>query len=171
MKRFAFTLQRMLGFKQTMYEKERNALAQMRAERLVVEQRRDATLRQMLQADAEFRQKATVGVTRDEIDKMSYLKASGERLVEDLQDIMARMDVEIEKQLQIVIALDKEVQSLEKLRERQWEEYEIEARHEESDRILEIVSRRFSDEAAQAAEAEERMAQLRLTQKRAANPI
>ena len=155
MKRFAFSLQRMLGFKRSMYEKERNTLALMRAERAALQARRDATERQMLAMDAEFRQKAaTEGVRIDEVTALSYHRTNSDRLIEQLEGEIARMDVAIEKQLLVVIELDKEVKSLEKLRERQWEEYQAEAVREERERILEIVSGRFAQLQREAEEAE-----------------
>lgn len=154
MKRFAFSLQRMLGFKQTLYEKERNTLAQLRAERLALEMRRDAAQAQMMQMDADFRQKAaTDGVRIDEVRQLSFHRDNADKLIKQFDQDLARMDVEIEKQLQVVIALDKEVKSLEKLRESQWEEYQRKAAKEENDRILEIVSSRFAEN--QKAEQEE----------------
>ena len=60
---------------------------------------------------------------------------------------------EIEKQLVIVVALDKEVKSLEKLREKQWEEYQAETIREENERILEMVSSRFAAEQKENAES------------------
>lgn len=155
MKRFAFSLQRMLGFKQTLYEKERNTLAQLRAERLALEMRRDATQAQMVRMDEDFRQKAaTDGVRMDEVRKLSFHRDNAGKLIRQFDDELARMDIEIEKQLQVVIALDKEVKSLEKLRESQWEEYQREAAKEENDRILEIVTSRFA-ESQKAEQAEE----------------
>ncbi|MGD9560559.1 MAG: flagellar export protein FliJ [Oscillospiraceae bacterium] len=151
MKRFAFSLERMLSFKRTMYEKERNTLAQLRAERLSVEQRRDNTERQMLEKHAAFRQKAaTEGVRIDEVTSMSFHRESADHLITLLEMEMARLDVEIEKQLEIVMALDKEVKSLEKLREKQWEEYTAESIREENERILEIVSGRFVQTQSEA---------------------
>ena len=154
MKKFAFTLQRMLAFKTTMYEKERNALAQLRAERLTVEQRRDNILLQMAQADAEYRRKAAEGgIPAEEVRQLALKKQSSDALVEMLEAEMARLDVEIERQLQVVIELDREVKSLEKLREAQWAEWQEEYTREEKERILELVSRRYVDD--QAAQAEE----------------
>ncbi len=160
MKRFAFSLQRMLGFKTTMYERERNVLAHMRAERLALEQRRNAAEAQMYQMDADFRQKAaTEGVSMDEVRQMSFHRDNADKLLQQFDIDLARMDVAIEKQLQVVIELDKEVQSLEKLRETQWEEYQMETAREERERILELVSARYAQDQREEAEEERRAAQ------------
>ena len=157
MKRFAFSLQRMLGFKKTLYDKERNTLAQMRAAHNALEKRREDTRQQMLQMDADFREKAARdGVRIDEVRQVAFHRDNGGKLVKQLDAEIARMEVEIERQLQVVIALDKEVQSLEKLREKQWEEYRQALAREENERILELVSARFVDNQRQAQEEEAR---------------
>ncbi|MDL2293595.1 hypothetical protein LJC60_03080 [Ruminococcaceae bacterium OttesenSCG-928-D13] len=154
-KKFAFSLQRMLGFKRTLYEKERNTLAQLRAERLVLFTRRENTEHQMLASDAAFRDKAaTEGVRFAEVAAQAYKRESADALCKSLDLDIANKDVEIEAQLQVVIALDKEVKSLEKLRESQWDEYVAELAREENERILEIVSNKFASEQAEAAAME-----------------
>ena len=155
MKRFSFSLQRMLAFKETMYEKERNYLAQLRAERLVVFNRREGTERQMLADDAAFRRKAAEdGVKMADVTAQNFKRRSAMMLCELLDEELVQMDEAIEKQLQIVIVLDKEVKSLEKLREKQWEEYLADAAREESERILELVSGRYVEDQAEANRAE-----------------
>lgn len=151
MKRFVFTLQRMLGFKRVLYEKERNTLAQMRSERLVIVRRRDETERQMLSEDAAFRQKAAgEGVGMDMVNSHAFHRRNAGALCKQLDGEIAAADAAIERQLEVVVALDKEVKSLEKLRESQWEEYIQDAVREENERILELVSGKFARQQAAA---------------------
>ncbi len=146
MKRFEFSLQRMLAFKTTLYEKERNTLAHLRARRLAAEQRRDDVALQMAEAAAAYRRKAAdTGVAAGEVHQLAQKKQSSDAVIEMLQAEMAKLDAEIEKQLQVVIALDREVKSLEKLREAQWNEWQEDYAREERERILELVSRRYVD--------------------------
>lgn len=144
MKRFVFTLQRVLGFKRTLFEKERSTLAHMRAERAALQQRRDGAERQLLSGDAAFRAEAAKGVRIDAVRAHVFCQDSAKRLITGLDEAIVRKDAEIEKQLQVVVALDKEVKSLEKLREHQWEAHRAEEAKEERERILEIVSGRFA---------------------------
>ncbi|MDL2219607.1 flagellar FliJ family protein [Ruminococcaceae bacterium OttesenSCG-928-O06] len=145
----------MLAFKRTMYEKERNTLAQLRAERYALQSRRDETERQMLQRQAEFQQKAAAGaVGIEEVKKTSFYRENAHNLILQLEGETAQKDIEIERQMQVVIELDKEVKSLEKLRERQWEEYQADSMREENERILEIVSGRFVEKQREGDEAQ-----------------
>lgn len=151
MKKFEFTLERILSFKRTLYEKERSALAHLRARRAGIQQRRDDTETQILQKDAEFRHKAASGGVRaQEVATLNFQRESSTVLIEQLDTQIAALDIEIEKQLEVVIALDKEVKSLEKLRETQWEEYVAEAARQEQERISEIVSGKFAEEQRNA---------------------
>lgn len=141
MKKFSFSLERILAFKRTLYEKERNELARLRAVRARMQQRRDDTENQMLAADAAFREKAaTEGVRIDDVNTMNYQRNSADILIKQLDIDIAEMDVLIEKQVEIVLELDRDIKGLEKLREKQWEEYIYETNQEEKERILELVS-------------------------------
>ena len=156
MKRFAFSMQRILNFRKTLYEKERNMLAQLRVERATLQDRRDSTEQQFLSRDVAFREKAATGGVRvEEVNQLNFHRESADSLIDELEGMIARKDIEIERQLQIVIELDKEVKSLEKLREKQWEEYSAEAAREEQDRILEMVSGKFAQQQREQAEEDE----------------
>lgn len=157
MKRFAFSLQKMLGFKRTMYERERNVLLQLRAEKVALEQRRDEVNRRLSQLEQDYQRQAEQGVTMLEVMKISYYRQSGQRVIDQLQVEMDKKEAEIEKQLLVVVELDKEVKSLEKLRESQWEEYQMQEAAEEKERILELVSRQYVDaQTQQTQEAKKR---------------
>ena len=148
MKKFAFSLQRMLAYKESLYEKERNELARLRRERVEVEQRRDATQAQEYAADREYRRKAAAeGVTADEVAAVNYQRRAARYLVEQLEMQMRDLDVRIERQLEVVVQLDRDVKSLEKLKEKKWEEYQFEANKEEQERIAELVSMKFIEDS------------------------
>lgn len=146
MKKFEFSLERILNFKRTLYEKERNALAQLRAQRMALEQKKDSTIRQTLEMDAQFRVKAQSGISVEDVSGINYHRNNAERLVKQLSAEMSVLDVAIEKQLQVVVQLDKDVKGLEKLREKQWEEYTAEAMKEEQERVSEMVSSKFIED-------------------------
>lgn len=140
MKRFSFTLQRILGFKRTLYEKERNELARLRALRLQTLEHKEDVQNQMALREQDFREKAREGVGREEISSLQVYRNSTDYLVKHLEEEIAKLDEAIAKQLQVVIELDRDVKGLEKLREKQLEEYQLEAAREERERILELVS-------------------------------
>lgn len=161
MRKFVFTLGKMLSYKSSLYERERNELARLRRERAELEARRDEVERQLQVMEAEFQEKALSGVSMDEVHRIGYYRNNADCLIEMLNREMAELDIRIEKQLAIVIKLDQDVQGLEKLREKQWAEYTAEAAREEAERISELVSGKYiesqnqarAEEAAKAAQA------------------
>lgn len=147
MKKFAFSLQRMLAFKQSLYEKERNALAQLRAQRAALEQKKEDTRRQLFNQDAAFREKAAKGpVGIEDITALSFHRENAEHLIKQLDADIAVLDEAIARQLEVVIQLDRDVKSLEKLREKQLQEYTAAAMKEEQERISELVSSKYIED-------------------------
>lgn len=144
MKKFSFSLERILSFKRTLFEKERNILAQMRAQRAALEKRSDDALQQMQALDEKFRAKAAGGgVNATDVAAVNYHRDNSDKLIAQLKEEIAVLDIKIEQQLKVVIRLDQDVKGLEKLREKQFEEYSAAAAAEERERILEQVSSRF----------------------------
>ncbi|MDL2252724.1 flagellar FliJ family protein [Ruminococcaceae bacterium OttesenSCG-928-I18] len=143
MRRFAFTLEKMLNYKSSLYERERNELGRLRRERVELEQKLEAVQQQLHEKEVEFQQKAAHGVRMEEVQRIAYFRENSEKLVIALKEQIAAKEIEIEKQLAIVIQLDKDVKGLEKLKEKQWEEYVAESNREEKERILELVSFKY----------------------------
>ncbi len=152
MRKFVFSLEKMLSYKHSLYEKERNELARLRSKRLETEHHRDSVLQQVAEKEAQLYNHMDKGLSVTEIRQMGYYRDNADALVQLLEAQMRELDVEIEAQLAIVIALDQDVQSLEKLREKQWDEYLAEARREEAERISELVSRKHIENERAAAE-------------------
>ena len=155
MKKFAFTLEKMLNYKSSLYERERNELGRLRRERVELEVRRDNVQQQLRQREVEFQQKAADGVQMDEIQKIAYFRDNSEKLIISLEKQIVAKDIEIEKQLAIVIQLDKDVKGLEKLKENQWDEYVAESNREEKERILELVSFKYMETKNEEARLEQ----------------
>ncbi len=155
MRKFSFTLEKMLSYKRSLYERERNELARLRRERVERELRKEEVGRQLTVMEAEFHEKASLGVDVAEVQRIGYYRDNADCLIDALNQEIASFDRKIERQLAIVIQLDQDVQGLEKLREKQWGEYQAEAAREEAERISELVSGKYI-EAQNEAAAEER---------------
>lgn len=162
MKKFGFTLAKMLSYKSSLYERERNELARLRRERAELEARRKEVQHQLLAMEAEFRERACGGVDVTEVQRIAYFRRNADCLCELLTRDMTDLDVRIARQLVIVIQLDQDVQGLEKLREKQWDEYMAAEKREESERISELVSTKYI-ETQNLAAAEELAAKQKTT--------
>lgn len=148
MKKFNFTLEKMLRYKNSLLEEEKNKLSQIRAERNVVDGKIERTNADIQRMDVERAEKASVGMTALEMRSYAYNIDNSCRHLKALALEGARLDQMIERQLQAVLLRTQEVSGLEKLREKQLEEYNDAARKEQELFVLELVSSKYVREQA-----------------------
>lgn len=143
MKKFVFTLERMLAYQEQNLEKEKGILARITAERDKLEEdRRDKELRiRRIQEDIGQRQ---IQGTTVFILKGCYSVLEGARSrLEEIETELARTQARVEKQRHVVTEASQEVKKLEKLKEKQMEEYRHEEAKEQQDLIIEHVAGTF----------------------------
>lgn len=139
MKRFKFSLDKLKGYKEQILDKEKNDLAQLRSQQqsLVDEKHRvEETLRL---SSEEFRQKSLSGMTVPQISLFKSYHQSLSQQIKELEASIEKMEVKVQKQLNVVIEATKEVSSLEKLEEKQLEAYNFQAAKAEEQFIAEYV--------------------------------
>ena len=116
MKKFVFTLERMLAYQEQNLEKEKGILARITAERDKLEEdRRDKELRiRHIQEDIGQRQ---IQGTTVFILKGCYSVLEGARIrLEEIETELARTQARVEKQRHVVTEASQEVKKLEKLK-------------------------------------------------------
>ena len=140
MKKFEFTLGRMLSYQQTLLDKEKGNLAAMYARRNELEASRDAYHGRYLEACAIKTAAVAKGVTALEFackERDIVVLRDKEK---EISDRLLVQEQKIEKQRQIVMELSQKVAGYEKLRDKQWDEYQKAQQKAESEQILEMVS-------------------------------
>lgn len=143
MKKFVFTLERMLAYQEQNLEKEKGILARITAERdKLDEDRREMELRiRHIQEEIGQRQKQGTTVF---VLKGCYSVLEGVRIrLEETETELARAQARVEKQRHIVTEASREVKKLEKLKEKQLEEYRQDEAKEQQDLIIEHVAGAF----------------------------
>jgi len=143
MKKFVFTLERMLAYQEQNLEKEKGILARITAERDKLEgDRREMGLRiRHIQEEIGQRQKQGTTVF---VLKGCYSVLEGVRIrLEETETELARAQARVEKQRHIVTEASQEVKKLEKLKEKQLEEYRRDEAKEQQDLIIEHVAGTF----------------------------
>ena len=140
MKRFAFTLQPLYHLKQSLEKQERNTLGQLTARLHQLEAAEEALVAERARAGQEFSQRLTAGMTAADTGlHVVYDRAMGERITEQRAMVrQARADVEACR-ARLVEAM-REVRMLERLRDRQYEEYLKLMQAEESAVINDFVT-------------------------------
>lgn len=134
MKKFVFTLERMLAYQEQNLEKEKGILARITAERDKLEEdRRDKELRiRHIQEDIGQRQ---IQGTTVFILKGCYSVLEGARIrLEEIETELARTQARVEKQRHVVTEASREVKKLEKLKENRWRNTAM--KRQRSSRIL-----------------------------------
>ena len=140
MKKFSFTLQKLLDYKQQLLQKEKNFLAELRQRRdeLIVE--KEQTEATMLAANAKFRELMKKGLNTNSIIMHKQYMNDLNMRIKELIGLIEAADGRVEKQLAVVVSATQEVSTLEKLEEKQLEEYTAAFRKEEEKFIEEFVN-------------------------------
>jgi flagellar FliJ protein len=140
MKKFRFTLQKLLNFKTSVLQKEKNTLAALRARQNRIREQIRLLDEEKGALNARIRDEAGKGIRADRLRAIAFQVESADHRLKSLKTELENTDKMVEKQLNIVIGLTKEKDMLEKLREKQLEEYRYEEARENELTISEFVS-------------------------------
>lgn len=143
MKKFSFSLARMMNYEEQLLEKEKGAMGRLIAERDEMEKRRQMIMEQLTQVHGEMDREIRKGTTIYQINTYTAVIKTGKMQLEELKKYIAIRNSEIERQRQVVIEASREVKKLEKLKEKQLEEYHHSEKKEQEDLISEQVSSSF----------------------------
>lgn len=140
MKKFSFSLQKLLDYKEQLFDAERRALADMRAALARMEQEREDMSAERATRTADFCQKAARGIPAVEVEThKNYLTMLDFSIRQKNQQIELQNQA-IDKQADKVREAKLEISTIEKLRERKLEEYNYAASKEEELFIEEFVT-------------------------------
>ncbi|MGN0586427.1 MAG: flagellar export protein FliJ [Oscillospiraceae bacterium] len=139
MKRFEFSLNKLKGYKEQVLEVEKNSLAQLRSRQQQMMDEQNELREKLKRSNEEFCEKSGKGMTVLQITMFKGYHQSLSQQIEELEKSIEQMEVKVRKQLNVVVAATQEVSSLEKLEEKQLEEYKFMAAKEEERFISEYV--------------------------------
>lgn len=140
MKRFNFTLGKLLDYKEQVLSKEKNDLAALRGLRNQAEEEKLRLEETLKTSGEEFAVKAAAGMSVNDITMFKNFHSALFRQIKDAEEKMADLDRKIQNQTEVVVRASKDVNSLEKLRDKQLEEYRFNAAKAEEQFIEEYVS-------------------------------
>lgn len=143
MKKFYFSLEKMLRYQDSLLEEEKNRLAELRAQRNEIERRMQEVENQIEILNHERAEKSAQGISILEMRSYNYSLDAAIRLLKDLGQQRDRAEEMIAKQLERVLLQQREVSGLERLREKQLEEYRIAEQKEQDLLISEMVSSKY----------------------------
>lgn len=140
MKKFNFTLQSLKKYNDQMLDSEKSVLGRLRAELAEMQAELDAKTAEYELSIDKLNELVRGGTTAMRLSLHKKYVSSLQQDIYRIKGRMAQKRDEVEQQLQRVIDATKEVSKLEKLEEKQLEEYRYAAQREQEQIIEEFVS-------------------------------
>lgn len=140
MKRFEFSLNKLMGYKQQVLDREKNDLAHLRRRQQQYIDEKRALEDKLRRSNEEFCMKSSAGMTVMQLTAFKGYHHSLSSQIKELELSIANMEEKVQKQLGVVIEATKEVSSLEKLEDKQLEEYNFKVAKAEEQFIEEYVT-------------------------------
>lgn len=139
MKRFEFSLNKLMGYKKQVLDREKNSLAHLRMQQQQMQEEKDQLESKLKRSADEYRELSGKGITVMQITMFKSYHQSLRMQIKELENSIEEMEKKVQKQLGVVIDATKEVSSLEKLEEKQLEEYNFKVAKAEEQFIAEYV--------------------------------
>ena len=144
MKKFVFTLEKVLSVKEQMYEVKRNELFILHQRLNDIETRIEDNEKEYKKYNEDVNEKPRVGTTAPNIDAYKKYFVVLENEAIRLQKEKEEMDKRISEKQQEVLDVKTEISGLEKLREKQFAEYNKELQKQQEREIEEFVNEKIS---------------------------
>ena len=152
MKKFKFTLGRMLDYKDQLLDEEKNKLALLRKKKQEIDDHIESLLRELDKISVTMRQEQERGITAFQLLSYELQRTNIRRQIEQLKKEQALAKLEVKRQVQVVVQATQEVSKLDKLQDKQLEEYRKMVMKAEELEIEEFVSSRRIVTQSQAQE-------------------
>ncbi|MCL2055934.1 MAG: flagellar export protein FliJ [Oscillospiraceae bacterium] len=140
MKKFSFSLQKLLDFKEQMLESERNILTEMNAVLSTLQSELSGLYAEHESKTLDLRERTAYGITPPELAAhKNYLLSVDQAIRDKLRQIELQQEA-IDRQTTKVMEAKREVSTIEKLREKKLEEYNYKDMKEQELFIEEFVT-------------------------------
>ena len=140
MKRFEFSLNKLKDYKQQILDREKNDLAHLRRQQQQYIDEKQALEEALRRSNREFLERSAKGMTIMQVTTFKGYHSSLSEQIKELEASIAKMEERVQLQLNVVIEATKEVSSLEKLEDKQLEEYNFKVAKAEEQFIEEYVT-------------------------------
>lgn len=140
MKKFQFSLQKLKDFRDSELDRQKNALATLQAELRRIEEAKQVVIDTVAVQSEQLERVCRLGSTASDIAMRKRYIVTLQQEIHLKEFQIQQKKAEIEKQLAVVVEATKDVRTLEKLEEKQLEEYNAAAGKENELFIEEFVS-------------------------------
>ena len=140
MKRFQFTLQKLMDFRQQELDRQKNTLSALQADLQRMHQEKEELIRRVEQSSEELDVVCRQGAQAYEISVRKRYIVSLQQEIHAHEFSISMKQEEVNKQLGVVVEATKDVRTLEKLEEKQLEDYRFKAAKADEQFIEEYVN-------------------------------
>lgn len=140
MKKFQFTLQKLMDFREQELDRQKNTLSALRGELVKIEEATAELRRKVYAESAALERVCAEGAQAYEISMRKRYIVTLQQEIHQKEAQAIQKKAEIEAQLGVVVEATKDVKTLEKLEEKQLEEYKALETKENEQFIEEFVS-------------------------------
>lgn len=140
MKKFQFTLQKLMDFRQQELDRQKNTLSVLQADLQRIYEEKEALIRKVAELSAELEDICRSGAQAFEISVRKRYIVTLQQDIHSHDISAAQKQEEINRQLGVVVEATKDVRTLEKLEEKQLEDYKAAVVRENEQFIEEFVS-------------------------------
>ena len=145
MKSFQFSLAKMRSYKEQVLEKEKITLRQLQAEKTKIETDIENLENHRKAREQEFKESKN-GLMASELMLYKFYAENTRLQLNNLYEELRRAEARVEAQIKVVVAASQEVSGLDKLEEKQLEEYKYLEAKELQEEILEMVAKKSTEE-------------------------
>ena len=128
-----------MGYKKQVLDREKNNLAHLRMQQQQMQEEKMQLEAKLKRSADEYRELSGNGITVMQITMFKGYHQSLRMQIKELENSIEEMEKKVQRQLGVVIDATKEVSSLEKLEEKQLEEYKFKVQKAEEQFISEYV--------------------------------
>lgn len=140
MKKFQFSLQKLMDFREQELDRQKNTLSMLQADLRRIQEAREILLDKVDEQSEQLERVCRLGSSASDIAmRKRYIVTLQQEIHLKEQQVLQKQQ-EIEQQLGVVVEATKDVKTLEKLEEKQLEEYNHQAGKENEQFIEEFVS-------------------------------
>ncbi len=148
-KAFHFSLKRIQQFKEQILESEKSKLSMLNRERLELVNRKRTLLSFLEDKERELRERSADGtLTASVLSGLRFYRENTMNQIQDTDREIEQLDIKIEEQKQRVILASQELQGLDKLEEKQLEEYKKSEAKDFENQIAEGLVNKLSGAAS-----------------------
>lgn len=140
MKKFQFSLQKLMDFREQELDRQKNTLSMLQADLRLIQEAREVLLDKVDEQSEQLERVCRLGSSASDIAMRKRYIVTLQQEIHLKEQQALQKQQEIEQQLGVVVEATKDVKTLEKLEEKQLEEYNHQAGKENEQFIEEFVS-------------------------------